>query len=371
MNPSSRLLKTVQLMLSIGAIFAAGLWVGSSRNKPAVNTPPALSTTRGVSTQEKAAEQQALQTKRRLNTASIAALFQVEEAIAEELLKEYEMVREQHRQLTRDGMPENDPRDVTTFYIQSLGKRAEANPILQRWLAGRPGSFIGESLWGESAIRRREKGALPDFLLAGKYGSSGTGFFVSPDGWLVTNAHVVGQRQQVDIRGVHGLIQTVRVVKADAKADLALLKCDSPSPGFLDVRGEDLPLGTRVFTIGFPNIDTQGVQAKFTEGSISSLAGWRDDPNDYQISVPLQQGNSGGALVDTNTGLLAGVVISSLAPSMADNVGYAIKASVLARLIRSTPECAGISLPAYQASSRDRAENIDRANKSSVMVLVR
>lgn len=324
-----------------------------------------------MTTQEQMAERRALITKRQLNVTSIAGLFQVDETIADELLKEYEAVRDQYRLLTRDDIPENDPQDVTAYYIQGLGASAEANPILKEWLAGRPGTFIGESVWGDAVTRHRDKSPLPDFLLAGKYGNSGTGFFVSPDGWLVTNAHVVGQRQQVDIRGASGIILPAQVIKVDADADLALLKSDSPPRGYLEIRSDELPLGTRVFTIGFPNVDTQGVHAKFTEGSISSLAGWRDDPNDYQISVPLQQGNSGGALIDTNTGQLAGVVTSSLAPSRADNVGYAIKAGVLANLVRSTPECARIAMPNYAASGNDREGNIERASKAAVMVLVK
>lgn len=366
-----KFLRPVLLLLTAGLIFAAGLWVGDQRHQQALPKDPPPATHQALTTQEQLADRQALMTKRRLNIASIASLFQVEETIADELLKEYETVREQYRLLVRDDVPENDPQDVTSYYICSLGAAAEANPILKQWLAGRPGTFIGESVWGDSATRRRDKDPLPDFLLAGKYGNSGTGFFVSPDGWLVTNAHVVGQRRQVDIRGASGIIVTAQVVKVDAVADLALLKSDSPPRGYLEIRSEELPLGTRVFTIGFPNVDTQGVQAKFTEGSISSLAGWRDDPNDYQISVPLQQGNSGGALIDTHTGQVAGVVTSSLAPSRADNVGYAIKASVLATLVRSTPECASITLPTYAASGKDREENIDRANKASVMVLVK
>ena len=195
---------------------------------------------------------------------------------------------------------------------------------------------------------------------------------IEPSG-IVTNAHVVGQQTQVDLRGVGGLIVTARVVKRDAQADLALLKTDVPPRSFLEMAGSELPLGARVFTIGFPNVDTQGAHAKFTEGSISSLAGWRDDPDDYQISVPLQQGNSGGALVDTRTGLMVGMVTSSLAPSRAASVGYAIKASVLADLIRSTPECASIPPPidTDAAPERKREANIARAQKASVMVLVK
>lgn len=368
-----RILKTFCFMLGAGLIFAAGWWLGGRDTRR--DAPGALpqANTLAATTHELESEQAALATKRRLNVASMAALFEVDETVADALLQEYESVRDQYRQMMRDGAPANDPQDVSAFFTRSLGARAEANPILKQWLGERPGTFIGESVWGAAAPVPRLKGPLPDFLLAGNYHHSGTGFFVSADGWLVTNAHVVGRHEQVDIRGPGGVILTARVMKVDAKTDLALLKCVTPPRGHLEIVSAELPLGARVFTIGFPNVDIQGAQAKFTEGSISSLSGWRDDPGDYQISVPLQQGNSGGALIDTESGLVAGVVTSSLSPSRADNVGYAIKASVLADLIRSTPECAAIAIPSQSPTppERQRAENIERAQKATVMVLVK
>lgn len=360
-----KMLKPVLLLLGAGLILTAGWWIGGRRH---IQAAPEV----GAKTNAPAATPQEQSTaKRQLNIAAIASLFEVDESVASELLKEYEGVLNQYRQLTRDTVLENDPPDVAAFYIRSLGVRAEANPILKEWLAERPGTFIGESIWSESAAIPRLKSPVPDFLLVGKYRNSGTGFFVSPDGWMITNAHVIGQHKQVDIRGASGIILSATVVKADAKSDVALLKVDTPPRDYLEIRSDELPLGTGVFTIGYPNVDTQGAQVKFTEGSISSLAGWKDDPNDYQISVPLQQGNSGGALVDIKTGLTAGMVTSSLSPSRADNVGYAIKASVLADLVRSTPECSGISLRTNAVKDTDREANIERAQKASVMVLVR
>jgi serine protease Do len=366
-----RIPKTVLFMLGAAFIFAAGWRLGGLSKKKDAPLALPLAKAPAATTHELESEQAALATKRRLNVASLAALFEMDETVADALLQEYEIVREQYRQLVRDDTAANDPQDVSGFYIRSLAVRAETNPVLKEWLDGRPGTFIGESIWSATATIPRLKGPLPDFLLAGRYGHSGTGFFISADGWLVTNAHVVGPRQQGDIRGPAGVILTARVMKVDASTDLALLKTDTPPRAHLEIHGDELPLGTRVFTIGFPNVDIQGAQAKFTEGSISSLSGWRDDPGDYQISVPLQQGNSGGALIDTQTGWVAGVVTSSLSPSRADNVGYAIKAGVLAALLRATPECAHLVTPAPETPARDRAQNIELAQKASVMVLVK
>ena len=71
--------------------------------------------------------------------------------------------------------------------------------------------------------------------------------------------------------------------------------------------GSEARLGQPVFTIGFPNPDVQGTEPKLTRGEISSLAGMKDDPRHFQISVPVQPGNSGGPLVDLN-GNVVGIV---------------------------------------------------------------
>jgi S1-C subfamily serine protease len=77
-------------------------------------------------------------------------------------------------------------------------------------------------------------------------------------------------------------------------------------------------LGNSVATVGFPNIEMQGFAPKFAKGEIASLSGIQDDPCYFQISVPVQPGNSGGALVDER-GNVVGVVSAKLkAPATAD-----------------------------------------------------
>ena len=64
-------------------------------------------------------------------------------------------------------------------------------------------------------------------------------------------------------------------------------------------------------TIGFPNIGMQGFAPKLAKGEIASLSGAGDDPRYFQISVPVQPGNSGGALVDER-GNVIGIVSAKL-----------------------------------------------------------
>ena len=66
-----------------------------------------------------------------------------------------------------------------------------------------------------------------------------------------------------------------------------------------------------MFTIGFPNIESQSVEPKLTKGDVNSLAGMKDDPRHFQVSLPVQLGNSGGALMNS-AGAVVGIVTMRL-----------------------------------------------------------
>jgi S1-C subfamily serine protease len=136
------------------------------------------------------------------------------------------------------------------------------------------------------------------------------------------------------------------VVVLNPQNDLALLKVDVKYLPLLKVEGklaalpleQDLrkvALGDKVLTVGFPLTDTQGLNPKLTEGSISSLSGFKDHPGELQISVPIQPGNSGGPLVN-EYGNVVGIVVSTLNAEkllrergiIPQNVNYAVKSSL-------------------------------------------
>ena len=169
----------------------------------------------------------------------------------------------------------------------------------------------------------------------------GSGFFVTRDGYLLTNFHVVKDANRVEVKSKDRTLKA-EVVDTDQKNDLALLKVSGT--GFQALRLSDRPhadLGESVFTIGFPNIDLQGTAPKFTDGKISSLEGMMDDPSEYQISVPVQPGNSGGPLCDAN-GDVVGVVVARLNDMamlrsegvIPQNVNYAVKAPLADRMLQ-------------------------------------
>ena len=102
--------------------------------------------------------------------------------------------------------------------------------------------------------------------------------------------------------------------------------------------------GTTVFTIGYPFSGTLGEKSKLTEGIINSVYGIGDDPRFYQISVPIQPGNSGGPLINMK-GEVIGVVTSTLdaikvfefSGTLPQNVNYGIKIQYAKLLLETLP----------------------------------
>lgn len=168
---------------------------------------------------------------------------------------------------------------------------------------------------------------------------SGSGFFVSNQGHIATNFHVIK-----DARSVEVIIDKERLpakeVCVDPVNDLAIIKIEKETTPCVFKDSGDVTLGEEVTTIGFPNPDVQGLSPKLTTGVISSVTGLQDDPRHFQISAPIQPGNSGGPLFDKN-GQVIGIVVSTISPffmaryknSIPQNVNYAVKYAYLAPLL--------------------------------------
>lgn len=233
------------------------------------------------------------------------------------------------------------------------------------------GGKLSAELALASGVQRDVLADLPqsDDLLC-----NGTGFFVTEDGYLITNDHVVRGVRRVKVR-LKSDIYDAEVVKTDQDADLALLKVKAGNFSALPlVLHKEASLGDAVFTIGFPNVDLQGIEPKYTDGRISSLAGLHDDPSRYQISVPVQPGNSGGPLLDNN-GQVVGVVVARISDfavlrksgTIPQNINYAIKASALREFLKSVRDLSGKFKPSNTDLKRDAA--IREGQAATVMVL--
>jgi S1-C subfamily serine protease len=103
---------------------------------------------------------------------------------------------------------------------------------------------------------------------------TGTGFFITDDGYLITNNHVVKNATQIRLVTSVGFI-AAKVVRVDAANDLALLKADGRFAPLPISPSRTAQLGSTVATIGFPNIGLQGFAPKLAKGEIASLSGLR------------------------------------------------------------------------------------------------
>lgn len=166
--------------------------------------------------------------------------------------------------------------------------------------------------------------------------STGSGFFIAPNGYLVTNAHVIDGYENIFIRTQNRRLLKATVIAIDKERDLALLKVEGKyTPLRVDQTGR-VSKGQRVMAIGYPQPTIQGSESKVTDGVISSFTGLRNDDNWFQISVPIQGGNSGGPLINED-GVVIGIVVAtvnaqkflSITGSIPQNVNFAIKSNVL------------------------------------------
>ena len=159
--------------------------------------------------------------------------------------------------------------------------------------------------------------------------SSGTGFLVSEDGYIITSHHIIDEAKNVSVEiSNQGNMKeyVAKIIAEDIENDLAVLKIENKQfrankiP--YEISNNDAELGESVFTLGYPMVETMGKAIKLSNGIISSESGFMGNDHSYQISVPINPGNSGGPLFDEK-GNLIGVIKSIY--SGAENVAYAIK----------------------------------------------
>jgi len=189
--------------------------------------------------------------------------------------------------------------------------------------------------------------------------SSGTGFAVAADGWLMTNAHVVDGCDRVEVKG-SGVATDPRI---DATNDLALIKVNADTPMVpLTFRRAPIRLGEDIVAIGYPLADLLADSVKITTGNVNALAGLRNDTRYIQISTPIQPGNSGGPVVDRD-GFLLGITSATFSKQAADqigitaqNVNFAIRASVADLFMQSQ------NLPSQSGDRQDGQSTLSTAD---------
>jgi S1-C subfamily serine protease len=158
---------------------------------------------------------------------------------------------------------------------------------------------------------------------------AGSGFYVSNNGHIITNYHVIDKCKKVSIKLNDEFFDAVSIA-TDVKNDLALLKTAiMPDHVFALSDESSYPLQD-IIVAGFPHADDLSSSVKFTRGIVSSTAGAGNDLSRIQIDAAINPGNSGGPILDS-FGNVIGVTVSSFDEMQATNFG--VKAKVVRRLM--------------------------------------
>lgn len=195
----------------------------------------------------------------------------------------------------------------------------------------------------------------------------GTAFALHREGYLVTTCHVIKEADSVIIENERFGSRRAEVIHMDPRLDLAILKI-SGKKGF-----GPLPygfpsglksMGDKVFTLGFPR-----EEAVYGEGYISSNSGFEGDSTAYQITLPLNPGNSGGPLFDQRGNVVA---IVSGKHTTAEGAGFAIKTAFLKSLLASIPnQEKPVALSAFGSiSTVSRSQQINKVEDFVFKVVV-
>lgn len=204
--------------------------------------------------------------------------------------------------------------------------------------------------------------------------SSGTGFFVSSNGYIITNNHVVEGAKNIKVTKVGGdgyKKYNAKVEVSDKQNDLAIIKITDPSFSTIGVlpytfKFKAANVGEDCFVLGYPLVSTMGTDIKLTNGIISSRTGFNGNVSEYQMSAPVQPGNSGGPLFD-KSGNIIGVVCAKHIG--AENAGYAVKASYIRTLVELLPQ--NISFPqTNQLAGKTLPQQVELASKAVCLIIV-
>jgi len=212
----------------------------------------------------------------------------------------------------------------------------------------------------------------------GEWAGNGSGLIISKSGYIVTNHHVIEDADDIEVEFIiDGEVKkfNAEIIQVDKTNDLAVIKIFDMNFDGLD----DLPynfktrssdVGTKIYAYGYPMaLSLMGKEIKITDGIISSKSGFDGDITTYQITAPIQGGNSGGPLFD-DKGNFIGINSSGLRADVADNVGYTIKSSYVMNLIDVLPK--SIDLPSNtKLQTRPLTEQIKEISKYVVLVKVK
>ena len=194
--------------------------------------------------------------------------------------------------------------------------------------------------------------------------SSGTGFFITGNGVIVTCAHVIENANKIIVKA-DNREYTAEVLSRDDTTDLAILKINISNPYHFKIADFGIVnLGDRLSVLGFPLPSILGTDIRFTEGSLSARNGLKSDVTYFQHSAPTQPGNSGGPVLNAKfevIGVAAAIINDSYVRnetgSNPQNINFGVKSGYIDPLLNNIRPGNG------------NVRSIDDAEKATVQIL--
>ena len=199
----------------------------------------------------------------------------------------------------------------------------------------------------------------------------GSGVIISPDGYIITNNHVVENADNVDVTLNNNKTFTAQVIGRDPGSDIALLKIKADNLPFIKYGDSDqLRLGEWVLAVGNPFNLTSTVTAGIVSAkgrSITLPDGNYRIESFIQTDAALNMGNSGGALVNTK-GLLVGITSAIVSPNGAyAGASFAIPVSIVKKVVNDLKEFGQVQRALIGVSIKDvESEDAEKQNLSEV-----
>ena len=251
---------------------------------------------------------------------------------------------------------------VEARYVQPLVRKFEAT-LLERGI---------QKLQITKVTYSKHSGGKPGY--GNKSLSTGTGFFISNSGYLITNHHVIENAENISIVLNNGKSLPVDLILKDKINDIALLKASIKTDRLNVSSSSTVNKGEEVFTLGYPLVGLQGQEQKATFGRINSLSGVKGDVRYFQVDIPIQPGNSGGPLIDKN-GRVVGLVTAMLSQLntlrktgvLPQNVNYAVKSDYIIPLLATK------NITIDNSSTTDKSNNFSdliSASENAVVLVI-
>ena len=232
------------------------------------------------------------------------------------------------------------------------------------------GGFFGRGRGGNNGRRQRQ-------VQTPKRQGAGSGVIISADGYIVTNNHVVDGADELTVTLNDNKEYSARIVGADATTDLALIKIDARQlPAIVIANSDDVKVGEWVLAVGNP----LGLNNTVTAGIVSAKARTMGQgvSSMIQTDAAINQGNSGGALVNTRGELIG--INAMLASPNGSNIGYgfAIPTSIMNKVVadlkqygnvqRAMIGIKGSDVNAYVDGEKEKGKEVDLGTMEGIYI---